>query len=335
MEDTWIAPYSIKVMNNFLEKGDFLPFISFKTINDTIIYIHSFCDSKPFILITVSHIDKVKNIHDTLVNLIEDFHIIIITDEKSEFIREKGIIYTCDEIFKKMFQITENLLFYIISPNRRIKYIFNSIENILKVDNFYSNTHVPYLLIEDVLNDTLMEELINYFEYSKYQEKIQSHSTSTKERQHVHPSYELEKKLDNKLSRSLFPELKKVFYHNVTHRENYKICCYDSKTSGRFHAHRDTPKPYQHRKYAMSLLLNDDYEGGEFYLPEYNIKIKPKKNSAIIFPGINSHQVLEVKKGARMAIISFFVNGDLRPQYKLKSHFYKDNDIQESDVYPQ
>ena len=39
---------------------------------------------------------------------------------------------------------------------------------------------------------------------------------------------------------------------------------------------------YQHRKHAMSLILNDDYEGGELYLSEYNMKIKPKSNTAII-----------------------------------------------------
>ena len=66
-------------------------------------------------------------------------------------------------------------------------------------------------------------------------------------------------------------ELKKVFYFDAKYRESYKICSYDSVTQGRFHAHRDTPYPHQSRKYAMSLMLNNEYEGGELYLPEYNL----------------------------------------------------------------
>ena len=68
---------------------------------------------------------------------------------------------------------------------------------------------------------------------------------------HVHPDLALEKKLDNKLSRSVLPELRKIYYFDAKNRENYKICSYDSESSGRFHSHRDTPKPYQHRKYAQ------------------------------------------------------------------------------------
>ena len=56
------------------------------------------------------------------------------------------------------------------------------------------------------------------------------------------------------------------------------------------------------------FALNDDYGGGELYLPEYGLKIKPKVNTVVIFPGILSHQVLEITKGSRMAVITFFCN---------------------------
>ena len=135
--------------------------------------------------------------------------------------------------------------------------------------------------------------------YDNNTDRQELHNTASKNRIHVHPNRELEIKIDNKLSRALFPEIRKIFYFDVKYRELYKICSYDAETSGRFHAHRDTPYPHQHRKFALSLLLNDDYEGGELFLPEYNAKIKPKANSAVVFPGISSHQVLEVTKGKR------------------------------------
>ena len=69
-------------------------------------------------------------------------------------------------------------------------------------------------------------------------------------------SHGLESMIDNKLSRSLFPEIKKIFYFDVEYRELYKICSYNSETNGRFAAHRDTPYPHQHRKFALSLILN-------------------------------------------------------------------------------
>ena len=81
-------------------------------------------------------------------------------------------------------------------------------------------------------------------------------------------------------------------------------------------------------------FLNDDYEGGEFVLPEYGLKVKPKANTAFIFPGISTHQVLPVTKGTRMTIISFFVNGSIKPQYKMKAHYYKDKKIVDSQIYP-
>ena len=84
----------------------------------------------------------------------------------------------------------------------------------------------------------------------------------------------------------------------------------------------------------MTLFLNDAYEGGEFHLLEYGLKIKPKANTAFIFPGICTHKVLQVTKGSRMVIITFFVNGETRPQYKMKSHFYDDKGIIESEIYP-
>ena len=145
--------------------------------------------------------------------------------------------------------------------------------------------------------------------------------------------------IDNKLSRSLFPEIKKIFYFDVEYRELYKICSYNSETNGRFAAHRDTPYPHQHRKYALSLLLNDDYEGGELYLPEYDLSIKPKANTAIVFPGICTHQVNPIISGSRKTIITFFCyekqdDPDANNRNRVKSNFFIERKVENSLVYP-
>ena len=55
------------------------------------------------------------------------------------------------------------------------------------------------------------------------------------------------------------------------------------------------------------LYLNDDYEGGEFYVAEK--EFKPKKGSAIIFPSnfMYPHEAKAVTKGTRWSIVSWLM----------------------------
>lgn len=295
--------------NNILEKGDYFPFIKIGNKN-----IHSFVDNKYLALISTNKEVDIKNIKDK-------YNIII---------RNKN-----DNLFNMIPDMDDNIYILLISPNRRIMDIFDNVEILENLDlsNYNENYNIPFIKIENALNKELLNEVIQYYNNKKESNELIDHKHSTKDRSHVHPDLELEKKLDNKLSRSVLPELRKIFYFDAKNRENYKICSYDSESSGRFHSHRDTPKPYQHRKYAMSLILNDDYDGGELYLPEYDTKIKPKANTAIIFPGISSHKVLEVTKGNRMAIITFFVTKD-DLKYNMKEHFFDDRQVEYSEIFP-
>lgn len=330
--------------SNYLEIGDFIPFITISGINFTK-DIHNYCNNKFFFILTVSNIDNAIKLQDLLLSFVEKFNIIVLTknENKKNIIYKKkmnrNILYTFDEQLNKILNVNDKIKVYITSPNRRIKEILNK-EQILnfKINNtnkyLDNNINIPYLIIDNVFSKELLKKIIDFYNQQKNNNKLIDHKHSTKNRSHVYPNIELEKEIDNKLSRNVLQELRKVFYFDAKYRETYKISSYDSVSSGRFHPHRDTVSPYQHRKYAMSLLLNDNYEGGELYFPEYGIKIKPKANTAIIFPGINTHQVLTVTKGSRMAMITFFVNGKTRPMYKFKSHFFDDKNIKFSKIYP-
>ena len=96
------------------------------------------------------------------------------------------------------------------------------------------------------------------------------------------------------------------FNFYTEYRELYKICCYDSSNNGRFHAHRDSVEPYEHRAFGMSIALNDDYEGGEFIMFD-NYEIKFKAGDLIIFPSVflYPHLVKPVKKGIRYSFVSW------------------------------
>ena len=316
-----------------LEVGDYIPFIEINCENSKK-HIHSYCNENPFMFITIDNLSNLCSF-----NLPKKFNTIVVFEE-NEYLHNRlnNVLYTTDQQLRNILQINREPLIYITSPNRRILSIMhNNVNNIYSLNyNDYTpqNVYVPYLMIENVLSDNLLKKVIDYYYEKKIENKLTEHKQDNKYRLHIHPDCDLECEIDHKLSRSILPELRKVFYFDAQYRETYKICSYDSEMSGRFHPHRDTPAPHQHRKYALSLLLNDDYEGGEFYLPEYGLKLKPKSNTALIFPGISTHQILPVTKGSRMTIISFFVNDITRPQYKMKMHFFKDKNIVDSSIYP-
>jgi predicted 2-oxoglutarate/Fe(II)-dependent dioxygenase YbiX len=328
---------SVDLLPETLQVGDYIPFIEINGEGRKK-HMHNYCNNSPFMFVTIKNLND-EDLHEIFVSLSNNFNVIVLFEQGEPVNSRTNILYTKDVQLKNILMMGDKPQVYITSPNRRIISIMDSDElremKEFKIEDYLpKEVHIPYLLIENALDDNLLKKVIDFYNQKKVEGKLTSHQYTTKNRLHVHPDVELEKEIDHKLSRSVLPELRKVFYFDAQYRESYKICSYDAETSGRFHPHRDTPSPYQHRKYALSLFLNDDYEGGEFVLPEYGLKVKPKANTAFIFPGISTHQVLPVTKGSRMTIISFFVNGSIRPQYKMKAHYYKDKNIVDSDIYP-
>jgi len=66
--------------------------------------------------------------------------------------------------------------------------------------------------------------------------------------------------------------------------------------------------PYPWRKFGCVFYLNDDYEGGELYFPNFDIEVKPQSNMVIFFPGdtLHLHGVRNVTNGIRHTIASFW-----------------------------
>ena len=207
------------------------------------------------------------------------------------------------------------------TPNLKIHRIYNNVDEISRneIENI-PELSPPIIIVPNVISESLRDELVHYHDNSD-NKKVEN--KGTKNRAHVFANPALTKKLDDKLSKSLFPELKKIFNIDITYREDYKICSYNSEDRGKFHAHRDSVYPYGHRRFAMSLILNDDYEGGGIIFPEYNnTPYKPEPCSAVIFPTPLYHQVLEITGGTRYVIISFLL-GDDEAEYKKKFNDYQ------------
>lgn len=61
------------------------------------------------------------------------------------------------------------------------------------------------------------------------------------------------------------------------------------------------------RSHICSIILNDDYEGGELVFNDQGASLKPKAGSMVLFPGYYvSHGVNKVTKGTRRVILVVF-----------------------------
>ena len=61
------------------------------------------------------------------------------------------------------------------------------------------------------------------------------------------------------------------------------------------------------RKLSMSIILNDDFEGGEFEFFGDKQLINEKKGSILIFPSYLQHRVRPVTKGTRYSLVAWFL----------------------------
>lgn len=107
--------------------------------------------------------------------------------------------------------------------------------------------------------------------------------------------------------RRVVPEIKKVHQFAVTRMERYIVGCYTAEEGGHFRAHRDnTTAGTAHRRFAVSINLNDDFEGGTLSFPEYGQRqYKPPAGAAVVFSCSLLHAVAPVTRGNRYAFLPF------------------------------
>src|SRR6185503_19658148 len=81
---------------------------------------------------------------------------------------------------------------------------------------------------------------------------------------------DLQKKLQARVQRRIVPEIRKVHQFHATRMERYIVSCYAAEDAAHFSAHRDnTTAGTAHRRFAVSINLNSEFEGGEVSFPEY------------------------------------------------------------------
>lgn len=103
---------------------------------------------------------------------------------------------------------------------------------------------------------------------------------------------------------------KRSWNFDVTHSNQSEYLKYD--VNGHYVCHPDTylvPSEKECRKITVLAFLNDDFEGGKFYLQNGHSKTYPeqKKGTVIAFPSFINHGVEPVKSGIRRSIVTWIV----------------------------
>jgi predicted 2-oxoglutarate/Fe(II)-dependent dioxygenase YbiX len=115
-----------------------------------------------------------------------------------------------------------------------------------------------------------------------------------------------------RVKRCVVPEIRKVHQFAVTRMERYIVSCYAAEDGGHFRAHRDnTTKGTAHRRFAVSINLNSDFDGGEVCFPEYGSRgFKAPPGGAVVFSCSLLHAVSPVTRGRRYAFLPFLYDDE-------------------------
>jgi len=184
-------------------------------------------------------------------------------------------------------------------------------------------TYAPILIVPQVFEPELCERLIALYEEdggyeSGFMREI--NGLTTKQFDYGHKrrrDYRIEDddlitEVQRRVAGRIAPEIAKVHQFKVTRMERYIVGCYEAETGGHFRPHRDNvSKGTAHRRFAVSINLNDAFEGGELYFPEYGTRsIKIPTGCAGVFSCSLLHAVTPVTAGRRFCFLPFLYDDE-------------------------
>jgi predicted 2-oxoglutarate/Fe(II)-dependent dioxygenase YbiX len=110
-----------------------------------------------------------------------------------------------------------------------------------------------------------------------------------------------------RIGRRICPEIRKAFQMRPTRIERDLVARYDAEMAGHYGPHRDdTGMSVAHRRFAVSINLNAEFEGGEISFPEYSPRsFKAAPGTAVVFSASILHQVSRVTRGRRYVFLTF------------------------------
>ena len=105
----------------------------------------------------------------------------------------------------------------------------------------------------------------------------------------------------------LGPAMARAFLWRPSRIERYIVAHYGAEDGGFFARHRDNTTPATaHRRFAVTINLNDAFEGGELRFPEFGPRTyRPPLGGATVFNCSLLHEATPVTRGERYATLPF------------------------------
>jgi len=118
---------------------------------------------------------------------------------------------------------------------------------------------------------------------------------------------DLRETIRDQVVRRLLPAIERYFQFAATRMDRYMVSCYDSALGGHFFRHRDNVNAgARHRRFAVTINLNGDYDGCDLVFPEFGRRAyRAPVGGAIVFSCGALHQVTPIRRGRRYAFIPF------------------------------
>jgi len=192
------------------------------------------------------------------------------------------------------------------------------IENLPPSKSFDFEMPPPVLILPDVFEPEFCRHLIGSYERHGGRESGFMAEVAGKAVEHYDPAWKRRKdyiitdetlidQIKARMSRRVGPMLQRAFHFKLTRMERHLVACYAAEDGGHFGPHRDdTVKATEHRRFAVSINLNDDFGGGELRFPEFGSRLfKAPVGAALIFSSSLLHCVSKVTVGRRYAFLPF------------------------------
>jgi predicted 2-oxoglutarate/Fe(II)-dependent dioxygenase YbiX/peroxiredoxin len=179
-------------------------------------------------------------------------------------------------------------------------------------------SHAPVLVLPSVLEPGLCQNLIGLYraqgsEPSGFMLEVDGQTILATDqrfkqrRDHQITDQAIRVAMRERIQLRLLPEVWKAFQFSATRLERYIVACYDAEDGGHFQPHRDNTTPgTAHRRFAVTINLNDDYDGGDLRFPEFGPRnYRGPVGGAVVFSCALLHEVTAVTRGARYATLPF------------------------------
>jgi predicted 2-oxoglutarate/Fe(II)-dependent dioxygenase YbiX len=172
-------------------------------------------------------------------------------------------------------------------------------------------------IVPEDLCDTILKEYVNSNEWGSSATATGINKTirNCNEIQMSDPltisvNYDIRKEIDDNMCNSvrncILKYAEKYPSASISNDSGYTMLKYEKGEFYTQHTDSFTERP---RELSVSLLLNDDYVGGEFAFFNRDVMIRSGKGSAIIFPSnfLYPHEIMPVLEGTRYSIITWLL----------------------------